>query len=168
MFFLPIQASRRLISIKKKNKMFIFYESVTILRDSFGILQTTGSLLRGTLLKTIQNLQLSDFPTYSLHIPYIYKIYSLHIHNIYPTYTLHIASLYLDTILYLLKDKLVLFFYNLDYPTYTLRISSLCLPWTYLGPTLDLPWTYEQFLTKLFVMTPKLSIVNCLRILNFL
>ena len=37
MFFLPIQASRRLISIKKKNKMFIFYESVTILRDAFGI-----------------------------------------------------------------------------------------------------------------------------------
>ncbi len=36
MFFLPIQASRRLISIKK-NKMFIFYESVTILRDAFGI-----------------------------------------------------------------------------------------------------------------------------------
>ena len=40
MFFLPIQASRRLISIKK-NKMFIFYESApesTIpLRDAFGI-----------------------------------------------------------------------------------------------------------------------------------
>ena len=101
------------------------------LRDSFGILQTTGSLLRGTLLKTIQNLQLSDFPTYSLHI-----------HNIYPTYTLHIASLYLDTILYLQKDKLVLFFYNLDYPTYTLRISSLCLPSVFLGRTLDVPWTY--------------------------
>ena len=41
MFFLPIQASRRLISIKKKNKMFISYESApesTIpLRDAFGI-----------------------------------------------------------------------------------------------------------------------------------
>ncbi|SDG07422.1 hypothetical protein SAMN05216518_11912 [Bacteroidales bacterium KHT7] len=41
MFFLPIQASRQLISIKKKNKMFIFYESApesTIpLRDAFGI-----------------------------------------------------------------------------------------------------------------------------------
>ena len=33
---------------------------------------------------------------------------------------------------------------------------------------LCVPWTYEQFLTKLFVTTPKLSIVNCLRILNFL
>ena len=48
------------------------------------------------------------------------------------------------------------------------RLSNVYLAYIFLGPTLDLPWTYEQFLTKLFVTTPKLSIVNCLRILNFL
>ena len=37
MFFLPIQASRQLISIKKKNKMFIFYESAPNRQFPFGM-----------------------------------------------------------------------------------------------------------------------------------
>ena len=71
MFFLPIQASRRLISIKKKNKMFISYESApesTIpLRDAFGIrwgsVSRTVSRLNPLLYKFLSRTRFKSCPT---------------------------------------------------------------------------------------------------------
>ena len=65
MFFLPIQASRRLISIKKKNKMFISYESAPNRQFHFGM---PSGFVR-------------DF-TYTFPLSSIYSAYTLDVRTI--------------------------------------------------------------------------------------
>ena len=126
------------------NQPFDFYKSAITFRDGFEI----RSFFWGGNGTSKVKPEIAALP-FSFPIAYSYSGYILHIPCIQLPYTLTPFCIYQKT-------------NQSSFSTIQTihHIPCVYLPSIFLGRTLDVPWTYEQFLTKLFVTSSRLSIVN--------